>query len=154
MLASIPAGTEPKNKAEAWGSPDWLCWEDAMAKEVSELTTKHTWELVDAPLGVNIMGSRWTYQLKHNANGDIVHYKAHLVAQGFTQATGINYDTTFTPVARLESNQVVLEIAAHNDWEIHQIDVRNAYLNVELTETIYMKQPPGFAPPRGKGQVC
>jgi len=71
MLASIPAGVEHKSEAKAWGSPDWPHWKDAMAKEVSELTTKHTWELVDAPLGVNIMGSRWTYQLKHNANREL-----------------------------------------------------------------------------------
>jgi len=103
---------------------------------------------------VNIVGSRWTYQLKHNANGDILHYKARLVTQGFTQATRVDYDATFAPVARFELNRVVLAIAAYNDWEIHQIDVKNTYLNVELTEMIYMKQPPGFTPPGSEGQVC
>jgi len=154
MLASIPAGVEHKSEAKAWGSPDWPHWEGAMAKEVSELTAKHTWELVDVPPGVNIIGSRWTYQLKPNANGDIIRYKARLVAQGFTQAAGVDYNPTFTPVARFESNQVVLAIATYNDWEIHQIDVKNAYLNAELTETIYMKQPPSFSPPGSEGQVC
>jgi len=133
MLASIPAGDEPKNEAEAWGSPDWPCWEDAMANQVSELTMKHTWELVDAPPGVNIVGNRWTYWLKCNANSEIVHYKACLVAQGFTQAARVNYNATFEMVARFESNQVVWAITAHNNWEIHQIDIKNSYLNVELT---------------------
>jgi len=77
-------GVKPKSEAQAQGSPDWLHWESAMAKEVSELTAKHTWELVDAPPGVHIVGSRWTYLLKHDANGDIICYKARLVAQGFT----------------------------------------------------------------------
>jgi len=63
MSVSIPTGTEPRNKVEAWGSPNWPHWQDAMAKEVSELTTKHTWEVVDAPPGTNIVGSRWTYWL-------------------------------------------------------------------------------------------
>jgi len=154
MLASIPAGAEPKNEAKAWGSPDWPLWEEAMAKEVSELAVKHTWELVDAPPGTNIVGSRWTYQLKCNTNGNIIRYKAHLVMQGFTQAAGVDYDATFAPVVRFKSNQVVLAIAVHNDWEIHQIDVKNTYLNAELTKMIYMKQLPGFAPPGSEGQVC
>jgi len=72
MSASILAGTEPRNEAEAQGSPDWPHWQDAMAKEVSELTAKYTWEVGDAPLGTNIVGSRWTYWLKCNASGTII----------------------------------------------------------------------------------
>jgi len=90
MAANIPAGTKPRNEAKAQGSPDWPHWQVTMAKEVSELTVKHTWELVNALLGVNIVGSRWTYWPKHNTSGAIAHYKAHLVMQGFMQATGIN----------------------------------------------------------------
>jgi len=154
MVASIPAGTEPRNEAEAQGSPDWLHWQDTMAKEVSELTTKHTWELVDTPLSINIIGSRWTYWLKHDTSGAITRYKAHLVAQGFTQATSIDHNMTFAPIAKFASNQVVLALATHNDWEVHQVDMKNTYLNAKLTETIYMRQPPGFATPGDERQVC
>ena len=151
MSTSIPAGTEPKNKAEARGSPDWPHWQDTMAKEVSELTAKHTWEVIDAPPGTNIVGSRWTYRLKRNANREIARYQAHLVAQGFTQATRIDYSETFAPVAKFTSNHVILALAAHNNWEIHQVDVKNAYLNVALTKVIYMRQPPGFTLPGNEG---
>ena len=112
------------------------------------------WELVDAPLGINIVGSRWTYQLKHNTSGAITCYKAHLVAQGFTQATGIDYDATFTPVVKFTSNHTVLALAVHNNWEVHQVDIKNTYLNARLTETIYMRQPLGFVPLGSKEQVC
>ena len=128
MSTSIPAGTEPKNKVEAQGSPNWPHWQDAMAKEVSGLTAKHTWEVVDTPPGTNIVGSRWTYWLKHNVNGEITHYKACLVAQGFTQATGVDYSETFAPIAKFTSNRVILALTAHNNWEVHQVDVKNAYL--------------------------
>ena len=111
------------------------------------------WELVNTPLGINIVGSRWTYWLKCDTSRAITCYKACLVAQGFTQAAGINYDATFAPVAKFTSNCVVLALAAHNDWEVHQVDVKNAYLNARLTEMIYMRQPPGFMPPGNEGQV-
>jgi len=125
-----------------------------MVKEVSELTTKCTWELVDAPPGVNIVRSRWTYQLKRDASGTFTRYKARLVVQGFTQAAGLDYDATFAPVAKFASNRIVLALSAHNDWEVHQVNVKNAYLNAKLTETIYMRQPPGFATPGDERQVC
>ena len=108
----------------------------------------------NAPLGVNIVRSRWTYQLKHNVDGDIIHYKAHLVAQGFTQATSVDYDATFTLMGKFVLNHVVLALAMHNDWKVHQVDVKNAYLNAGLTETIYMRQPLGFVPLGSEGQVC
>ena len=74
-------------------------------------------------------------------------YKARLVAQGFTQSFGMDYDETYTPVAKFASTCIVLALTAQNDWEVEQVDVKNAYLNMELTETIYMAQPPGFALP-------
>ena len=115
---SISTGTEHRNEAEAWGCPNWPHWQDAMVKEVSELTTKCTWEEVDAPPGINIVGSRWTYWLKSNANGNITCYKVHLVSQLFTQATRVDYSETFTLVAKFTSNCVVLALMAHNNWEV------------------------------------
>jgi len=136
MLASIPAGTEPQNEAKAWGSPNWPPLQGTMVKEVSELTSKQTWEVVDALPNTNIVGSQWTYHLKHNVNRTIACYKACLVAQGFTQAAGVNYSETFTPVAKFASNCIVIALATHNNWEVHQVDIKNAYLNVELMEAI------------------
>ena len=77
-----------------------------------------------------------------------------LVAQGFTQTYRINYDESFTPVSKFASTHVVLAPAATHNWEVHQVDIKNAYLNVELTEKVYMAQPPGFVKARHKGKVC
>ena len=100
--------------------------------------------MVDAPPNTHIIGSWWTYHLKRDASRAISHYKACLVAQGFTQAAGVDYRKTFTPVAKFVSNHTVLALTTHNGWEVHQVDIKNAYLNAELTEVIYMKQRPGF----------
>ena len=154
MSVSIPAGTEPKNEWEARGSPDWPQWHAAMKKEISELTEKNTWTVVDAPAGTNIIGSRWMYWLKRDAQGAIARYKARLIAQGFTQAHGIDYNKTFAPVAKFASIRVVLALVALNDWEVEQVDIKNAYLNAQLTETIYMAQPPGFVEPGQAHKVC
>jgi len=108
LAAIISAGVEPKNEAEVHGSPDWPKWHDAMRQEVRELKAKSTWQLVNPLTNANIVGSRWTYRLKRDVNGTIVRYKARLVAQGFTQAPGVDYQETFALVAKLTSNRIVL----------------------------------------------
>jgi len=76
-----------------------------MRKEIDELTSKKTWSLVKAPVGINVVGSRWTYRLKRDTHGAIAHYKARLVAQGFTQTHGIDDNDTFAPVAKFASTR-------------------------------------------------
>ena len=100
------------------------------------------------------MGSKWVFQAKKDAASIVVHYKARLVAQGFLQVLGIDYFNTFAPVACLSFIYAVLSIAAVNDYEIHQIDIKGAYLNGILTsdEVIFMKQPPGYT--ESPGKVC
>jgi Reverse transcriptase (RNA-dependent DNA polymerase) len=134
---------EPRNLAEAKARPDWPLWEKAIQEEISVLKAAGTWELVDAPKGVNIVGLKWVFRAKKDAAGIVVCYKAHLVAQGFSQVPGVDYFDMFAPVAHLSSIRAVLSIAAVNDYEIHQIDIKGAYLNGILTsnETIFMKQP-------------
>ena len=111
-------------------------------------------EVISPPQGANIVGSRWSYHLKHDANGAIVCYKARLVAQGFTQSFGVDYNETYAPVAKFASTHVILTLATQKDWEVEQVDVKNSYLNAELTETIYMAQPLGFALPGRENHVC
>jgi len=94
------------------------------------------------------------YHLKRDARRAIARYKARLVAQGFTQTQGINYNNMFSPVAKFTSMRVMLALAAIHNWEVHQMDVKNAYLNAELTETIYMAQPPGFTQAGDTDKVC
>jgi len=125
-----------------------------MSREISELAQKRTWAIMDAPPDTNIVGSRWTYSLKRDASGAITHYNARLIAQGFTQTLRVDYNDTFVPVAKFTSTQVMLALTAINNWEVHQVDVKNAYLNTTLTEDIYMVQPPSFVESSTCGKVC
>src|SRR6202522_3449770 len=137
---------EPRSLAEAKSWPDWPLWEKAIEDELMTLKSAGTWEVVDAPVGVNIVGSKWVFKAKKDAAGNVVRYKARLVAQGFSQVPGVDYFDTFAPVARLASIHTVIAFAAAEDYETGQIDIKGAYLNGELTndEVIFMRQPPGY----------
>ena len=131
MLAEISdlEAFEPHTLAEAKCCPDWPLWENAITEELETLHKAGTWELTKAPLRVNIVGSKWVFCAKKDAAGMVIHYKACLVAQGFSQVPGVNYFNTFAPVAKLASICAILAIAAGDDLEMHQIDIKGAYLN-------------------------
>jgi Reverse transcriptase (RNA-dependent DNA polymerase)/Integrase core domain/GAG-pre-integrase domain len=137
---------EPRNLAEAQRRPDWPLWEKAIYEELANLKAAGTWEVVDSPVGVNVVGSKWVFRAKKDAAGNVIRYKARLVAQGFSQVPGVDYFDTFAPVARLASIRTVLAFAASEDYETGQIDIKSAYLNGELTEdeVIFMRQAPGY----------
>jgi hypothetical protein len=111
--------------------------------------------LVDAPKGSNIIGCRWVYAIKRDAAGNIVRYKARLVAQGFSQVSGVDFFDTYAPVAKMASIRTVLALSAQYDYEIHQVDIKNAFLNGEFleNEAIYMKLPQGVKLTDEKGKV-
>jgi hypothetical protein len=111
---------EPRTLAEAKRGPDWPRWEEAIQEELATLKAAGTWDLVDKPRDANVVGSKWVFSLKKDADGNIVHYKAHLVAQGFSQVPRVNYFDTFAPVAKLASVRAVLAMAAALDLELHQ----------------------------------
>ena len=146
---------EPRSLAEARKRPDWPLWEKAIHEELATLRAAGTWEVVDAPVGVNVVGSKWVFRAKKDAAGNVVRYKARLVAQGFSQVPGVDYFDTFAPVARLASIRTVLAFAAAEDYETGQIDIKAAYLNGELTEDerIFMKQAPGYEEVSEDGKV-
>ena len=158
MLAEISdlEAFEPRTLAEAKRRPDWPLWENAITEELDTLRKAGTWELTKAPLGANIVGSKWVFRAKKDAAGMVIRYKARLVAQGFSQVPGVDYFDTFAPVAKLASIRAVLAIAAGDDLEMHQIDIKGAYLNGVLTdrETIYMQQPPGYHTVSNEKLVC
>ena len=100
------------------------------------------------------MGCKLDYKKKIGAVGSFIGYKARLVAQGYSQNLGIDYDETFCPVIRFESIRTILALAVEHDLEVHQMDVSAAFLNGDLKETIYMKQPPGYEVPGKENYVC
>ena len=138
---------------EAMDSPEKDLWRQAQEEELRRVEEMGTFELVEKPLGVNVVGSVWVLKKKRDENNHVVKYKARLCAQGFSQIPGIDFGRTSAPTARLSSLRFILALAATQDWEIHQIDFKNAYLNGELDETIYMRQPPGFQAPGRKDWV-
>jgi len=137
---------EPHMLTEAKCRPDWPLWEKAIEEELATLKAASTWRLEEAPPRVNIIGSKWVLKAKKDAAGNIVHYKACLVAQGFSQIGSVDYDDTYALVAKLASMHAVIVMANHLGMEMHQIDIKGAYLNGELNdnEILYMHHPLGY----------
>ena len=146
--------SEPKTYKQALRDRNAAEWIEAMDKEYSSLMNHSTWDLVDLPHGRKAVGCKWVYKAKRNANGDINRYKARLVAQGFSQEAGIDYHEVFAPVARYKSIRSVLAIANQFNLEVHQMDVVSAFLNGELEDEIFMRQPEGFVDPNNSTKVC
>ena len=145
---------DPLTYNEAMSRPDAPLWVEAMEAEMKSQIAAHTFDIVDLPQGRHAIGGKWVYRTKRGPNGEIVKYKARWVAQGFAQKYGIDYNETFAPVARFDSIRALLALVAHHDWELHQMDVKSAYLNGDLEEELYMKQPTGFVAPGTEGMVC
>ena len=102
------------------------------------------WELVELPEGHKPIGCKWVYKTKRDPKGKIEKFKARLVAKGFTQREGVDYEATFSPVSSKDSFIVIMALVAHFDMELHQMDVKTAFLNEDLNEEVYMMQPEGF----------
>ena len=140
LIVTPDEDIEPKNHHEALTGSDKEKWEKAMGDELDSMETNHVYELVDLPKGRKAIGNKWVLKIKHKADGSIERYKARLVAKGFTQEEGIDYVETFSPVVRFTSIRLFLAIVANLDLELHQMDVKTAFLNGELKEEIYMRQ--------------
>ena len=123
-----------------------------MKEELDALSKNHTWDLVTLPLAKSVVGYKWIYKIKTRSNGSIKRYKTRLVAKGFTQEYGIDYEETFAPVARISSFRALLAIAVASKWDLFQMDVKNDFLNGDLSEEVYMQPPPGFSVDSNK--VC
>jgi len=133
--------------------PDWPKWQQAMEAELRNLEASKTWSIVDRPTNANVVSSKWVFRIKKNAAGEIEKYKARLVARGFTQVHGVDYDKTYAPVARLASFRLVLAMANQNGWPADSFDFDSAYLNSVLQddEVIYLEQPPSISLDQSKG---
>ncbi|KAG9446567.1 hypothetical protein H6P81_012695 [Aristolochia fimbriata] len=140
---------EPASYREASSDP---LWQKAIAEELDALTKTRTWDLVSLPPGKSVIGCKWIFKVKTTADGSIDRYKARLVAKGYTQEYGIDYEETFAPVARLTSVRLLIALATVRQWDLFQMDVKNAFLNGTIAEEVYMKPPPGYS--HLPGQVC
>lgn len=144
--------TEPETYNDAMKSGQRDHWKEAMDHEMKALQENDTWELVDLPAGKRAISNKWVYKVKTNADGSIDKFKARLVIKGYAQRRGIDYEQTFSPVARTSTIRTLLSAAANDGMKLAQIDVSTAFLYGELKETIYMQQPEGHSD--GSGRAC
>ena len=142
---------EPKSVSDALKSQKWV---NAMQSEIDSLHEHDVWELVELPEGRKCVGSKWVFKVKKNADGSIERNKARLVAQGYSQEEGLDYDETFSPVVRSESVRSVIALACKKGLKLHQMDITTAFLNGDLKEEVYMKQPKGFCAEGQEHLVC
>lgn len=116
-------------------------WRDAMVEEYSSIMKNSMWEVVPWPEGKFVVGSRWLYKIKHATDGSVEKFKAQFVDKGFSQKEGIDYDETFSLVAKYSSIRAIIFVAAQMRWRIHQIDVKKSFLNGVIEEEVYIEQP-------------
>jgi hypothetical protein len=107
-------------------------WREAMQAEISALEANHTWFVTGLPSNKQAIGCKWVYKIKQKSDGSIEMYKARLVAKGYTQCEGLDYHETFSPVAKMTTVRCFLALAAAKGWILHQLDVKNAFLNGDL----------------------
>ncbi|CAL9004505.1 unnamed protein product [Prunus brigantina] len=119
-------------------------WRKAMENEISMIEKNQTWELVNRPFDKPVIGVKWVYKTKLNLDESIQKNKAKLVAKGYAQKPGIDYNETFAPVARLDTIRTLIALAAKNNWKLYQLDVKSAFLNGVLEEEVYIEQPDEF----------
>jgi hypothetical protein len=115
-----------------------------MHEELENIERNQVWELVDPPPGCKTIGTKWVWKNKDGEKDEVVRNKSRLVAQGFSQKEGIDYEETFAPVARLETIRIFLPFSVAKGFKLHQMDVKSAFLNGVLDEEVYVRQPPGF----------
>ncbi|KAL8157755.1 hypothetical protein AgCh_002454 [Apium graveolens] len=140
-FCAFVAEFEPKNAQETVVDEHWYV---AIQEELNQFERCDVWELVPPPRDAKIIGTRWVFKNKKDEDGNIIRNKARLVAQGYNQQEGINYDETYALVARLEAIQISMAFAAHKKFKLYQMDVKSAFLNGYLKVEVYVKQPPGF----------
>jgi hypothetical protein len=119
-------------------------WSQAMDEEIGCIENNQTWVLVHVPEEKDVISVKWIYKTKQDAKGNVQKHKARLVARGFTQQPGIDFNETFAPVARMDTIRTVLDIVAQYKWSVYQMDVKSTFLNRHLEENMYVEQPQGY----------
>ncbi|GJW61317.1 putative ribonuclease H-like domain-containing protein [Tanacetum coccineum] len=144
LFACFLSQEEPKKVIQALKDPSWI---EAMQEELQQFKLQKVWTLVDLLNGKRAIGTKWVFKNKKDERGIMIRNKARLVAQGYTQEEGIDYDEVFAPVARIEAIRLFLAYASFKDFVVYQMDVKSAFLYEKIEEEVYVCQPPGFEDP-------
>ncbi|CAI7738802.1 unnamed protein product [Closterium sp. NIES-54] len=147
--AAVP---KPKTLAEALSGPDAEKWKQSVKEEYDSLLENETWELCELPLGKKAISSMLIFRHKYGPDGELTRYKSRLVAKGFQQIKGKDFDEIFAPLGKGTTLRVMLGMAANRGWRIKQMDITTAFLNGIILEELYMLQPEGLDD--GSGRVC
>ncbi|GJR72475.1 zinc finger, CCHC-type containing protein [Tanacetum coccineum] len=145
---------DPRTYNEAMQSRDSAFWKEAIDDEIGSIMENNTWVLSDLPLGCKPLGCKWIFKRKMKVDETIDKSKSRLLIQGFRQKEEIDYFDTYAPVACITTIRLFLAQAAIHNLMIHQMDVKTAFLNGDLDEEVYMKQPEGFVMPGNEHKVC
>ena len=140
----------PKKVDEALEDEYWIM---SMQAELNQFERNQVWELVPRPDGVMIIGTRWVFKNKKNEDGKVVTNKSRIVAKGYLQEEGIDFEESFAPVARLEAIRIICAFACFKNFKLFQMDVKSAFLNGYIKEEVYVEQPPGFVDPKHPNHV-
>jgi hypothetical protein len=124
-----------------------------MHEELENFKRNQIWTLVEPPRDVNVIGTKWIFKNKQGDDGEIVRYKAHLVAHGFSQVKGLDFEKTFAHVAHLEAVRILLAFTTSKGFKLYQMDVKNVFLNGVIQEEVFVRQPPGFKNPKYPNRV-
>jgi hypothetical protein len=145
-------GSDPDTPtyAEAMAGPHKTQWLDAMNDEIKAMAENNVWELVDPPNGARLIQTRWVLRIKRKPDRSIDRFRARLVAKGYSQRAGYDYEDTFSPVARFDTVRLLMALATLHKLSVQQLDIKTAFLHGELKETIYMAQPIGFDDQSGR----
>nr|GFD16230.1 Gag-Pol polyprotein [Tanacetum cinerariifolium] len=144
MFALTVSTAEPKNIKEAMADSAWI---DAMQEELHQFDRLQLWELVDKPFGKIVIRLKWLWKNKKDEDQTVIHNKVRLVAKGYAQEEGIDFEESFAPVACLEAFRFFVAYVAHKYFLIYQMDVKMAFLNGPLKYEVYVAQPDGFVDP-------
>lgn len=153
-INSIFSIIEPSNYNQAITDENKDKWIEAMNDEMKSLHKNNTWTICKLPEDRKAIASKWIYTVKTDQNGKVNRFKARLVAQGFSQKFGIDYNHVFAPVAKHSTLRILLSIASKENFIVKHLDVKTAFLNGKLQETIYMKQPAGYEIEGKEDYVC
>ena len=151
FLSAIDSIRIPTSVHEALKGENWV---RAMNEEMRALEKNETWEIVEKPKDKKVVGCRWIYTVKYQSDGTLDRYGARLVAKGYTDTYGIDYEETFAPVAKMNTVRIILSLTTHFGWKMHKFHVKNAFLHGSLEEEVYMEISPGYGVINEGNRVC